>query len=154
MGLGINRRLAVEGCPRQAFAEEPDRACVRDAVAEPKTKKAHERQPVVDEVFRAFVREVVGRLDHQHLEHHHRIKRSTSASIPRHSDRCLSMKCMTAAMNSRDTRKASTSRSLTKALEPSSCGARSASFSERIHDLLRTNLLTAEIGLYRMNWSM
>ena len=64
---------------RQALAEQPDRARVRHAVAEREPEEAHEGEPVVDEVLGPLVGQVVGRLDDQHLEHHHRIERRTAA---------------------------------------------------------------------------
>ena len=58
---------------RQPFAEQPDRARVGNPIRKPKAQKPHERQPVVDQELRALVRQIVGCLDHQHLQHHHRI---------------------------------------------------------------------------------
>ena len=57
----------------QPFAEQPDRARIRNPVRKSKAEEAHERQPVIDQELGALVRQVVGGLDHQHLEHHHRV---------------------------------------------------------------------------------
>ena len=74
----LDGRLALKHGPCQPLAEEPDRACVRLAITKPEPQKAHERQPVIDEVLRPLVGEPVRGLDHQHLEHHHRIERGSA----------------------------------------------------------------------------
>jgi hypothetical protein len=78
----LDGRLSLEHRLRQALAKEPDRARVRDPVPEAEPQKAHERQTVVDEVLRPLVREAVGGLDHQDLEHQHRIERWPAALRP------------------------------------------------------------------------
>ena len=52
---------------------------VRNAVRQAKPQKPHERQAFVDQELCAFFRQIVGRLDHQDLEHQHRIERRTAA---------------------------------------------------------------------------
>ena len=74
----VEQRLDHPG-PGEFFAKQPDRAGVGDTVGQTQTKKAHEGQAVVDEEFRALVREIVGRLDDQDFEHQHRIERRASA---------------------------------------------------------------------------
>src|SRR5262249_32692139 len=37
-------------------------------------EKAHERQPIADQIFGALVRQVVASLQHQHLEHQNMVK--------------------------------------------------------------------------------
>ena len=54
--------------PGQPLPEHPDRLRVRHPVAQPKTEKSHERQPVVDQELRLVVAETVLRLDHQDFE--------------------------------------------------------------------------------------
>ena len=64
---------------RQLLSEQPNRARVGNAVGEAEPKKPHERQAVVDQELRALVGEIVGALNDQHLEHHHRIERRSPA---------------------------------------------------------------------------
>ena len=61
---------------------EPDRTRIRHPLAKRKAKEAHKGQAVVDQILGSFVGQIVGRLDDKHLEHHHRIKRGTSALRP------------------------------------------------------------------------
>jgi hypothetical protein len=68
--------------PRQPLAEGPDRLRIRHPVREVEAEEAHERQPVVDQELGSVVGKVVRRLDHQHLEHHHRIERRPPALRP------------------------------------------------------------------------
>jgi hypothetical protein len=71
----LDGRPAIEHSSRQAFPEEPDVACVGHSVVQPEAQKAHEREPVVDQILRPLVGEPVRGLDHEDFEHHHRIKR-------------------------------------------------------------------------------
>ena len=65
--------------PGQPLTKHPDRLGVRHPVTQPKTQEAHERQPVVDQKLRLVVAETVLRLDHQDLEHQHRVVRRPPA---------------------------------------------------------------------------
>jgi hypothetical protein len=64
---------------RQLLAEQPNRARVGNRVRQAQPQEPHERQAVVDEELGAFVRQIVRRLDHQDLEHQHRVERRPSA---------------------------------------------------------------------------
>ena len=68
-------------CPCEFLPEQPDRPGVGHAVVEAEPEDAHERKAVVDQEFRAFVGQVVGGLDDQNLEHHHRIERRAAAAL-------------------------------------------------------------------------
>jgi len=59
----------------ELLAEQPNRARVGHAVRKTEAQESHERKPVVDEKLGALVGQAVGGMDHQHLEHHHRIER-------------------------------------------------------------------------------
>src|SRR3974390_2394392 len=54
--------------------EQPDWPAVGNPGGQAQSEEAHERQPVVDQELRAFVRQIVGGLDDEDLEHHDRIK--------------------------------------------------------------------------------
>ena len=54
--------LARDPGARQRFAKGPDRIGVRHRVGQPEAEKAHERQPVADQVFGALVRQIVAGL--------------------------------------------------------------------------------------------
>jgi hypothetical protein len=49
------------------------------ASANPKPRKTHERQAVIDQIFATFVRQRVRRLQDQNLEHEHMIERRPTA---------------------------------------------------------------------------
>ena len=59
----------------QLLAEQPQRRGVRNAVLDRKPQKARERQPVAHLIFQLLVRQIVERLQNQHPEHQHGIKR-------------------------------------------------------------------------------
>ena len=61
------RRLA------ERLAKVPDRVRVRHALGQRQPKEAHERQPVLDQIFRSLVRRRMARLKDQNLEHQHMI---------------------------------------------------------------------------------
>jgi hypothetical protein len=63
----------------ELFPEQPDRARVGNPIRQAQTQEPHERQPVVDEKFRALVRQIVGGLNDQNLEHQNPIERRPSA---------------------------------------------------------------------------
>ena len=75
----LDRRLAGQPRPRQRFAEGPDRVGIRHRVGQTQAEKAHERQPVADQVFGPLVRQIVAGLQDQRLEHHHVIEGGPSA---------------------------------------------------------------------------
>src|SRR6266481_9565380 len=58
---------------RQRLTKQPDCGGIRHRVRELQIKKAHERQPVTDQVLGLLVREVVERLQHHDLELQDRI---------------------------------------------------------------------------------
>ena len=65
--------------PGQELAEQPDRAGVRNSPMQVEAQKTHEAQPVADLELGLLVRQPVKRLEHQDLEHHHRIHRRPAA---------------------------------------------------------------------------
>ena len=65
--------------PGQPLPEHPDRLRVRHPITQPKTQESHERQPVIDQEFGLVVAEAILRLDHQDLEHQHRVVRRPPA---------------------------------------------------------------------------
>ena len=68
--------------PGQQFAEQPDRAGVRNPPVQVEAEEAHEAEPVADLELGLLVRQPVERLQHQDLEHHHRIHRRPAALRP------------------------------------------------------------------------
>ena len=74
---------ALDGAgPGQLLAVQPDRLRVRHPVLERQTDEAHERQPVLQLVLGLVVRERIERLQHQDLEHQHRVVRRPAALGP------------------------------------------------------------------------
>jgi hypothetical protein len=63
----------------QPLTEQPDRRCVRYRAIKPDTQEPLERQPILDLELARLVRQRVKRLQHQDLEHHHRIERRPAA---------------------------------------------------------------------------
>ena len=59
----------------QLLTEQPYRLGVRHPVADGKSPKPHERQPVTNLVLHRIVAQIVQRLEYQHLEHQHHIER-------------------------------------------------------------------------------
>jgi hypothetical protein len=74
----------------QLLAEQPDRARVRHPVGQAETEEAHERQAIIDQELGTLVRQVVGGLDDQHLEHHHRVERRPTATRTIRIGQCAS----------------------------------------------------------------
>ena len=74
----VEQRLDRLG-PGQLLAEQPDRAGVGNPVGQAQPEKPHERQAVIDQKLGALVGEGVRRLNHQDLEHHHRVERRSAA---------------------------------------------------------------------------
>ncbi len=68
--------------PRQRFAKEPDRVGVRHRVVQGQADKPHKRQPVLQLIFGLVVGQRVQGLQHQHLEHEHRVGWRPSALGP------------------------------------------------------------------------
>jgi hypothetical protein len=64
---------------RQRFAKGPDRIGVGHRVGKPETEKAHERQPVADQLLGPLVRQIVARLHKERLEHQHVIEGRAAA---------------------------------------------------------------------------
>ena len=59
----------------------------------PRPQEPHEGQPVVDQELGPLVRQIVGRLDHQNLQHHHRIvRRSPTVRAARIGKRLLQLR--------------------------------------------------------------
>ena len=71
---GVNRVRLL-----QRLAKRPDRIGVGNRVGQPQSEEAHERQPVLDQIFAALVRQRMHRLQDQHLEHEHMIERRPTA---------------------------------------------------------------------------
>ena len=67
----LDRRDAIQCRPRQPFPEIPDRVRVRHPVRERQPKEAHERQPILDQVFRPLIRQRMARLQDQDPKHQH-----------------------------------------------------------------------------------
>lgn len=65
---------------RQPFPEQPDRLGIGHTIRQAKPEEAHEGKGVVDQVLGALVRQRVDRLDHQYLEHQHRIEGRVTAT--------------------------------------------------------------------------
>jgi hypothetical protein len=65
--------------PGQELTEQPDRAGVRNPPMQVEAQEAHEAEAVPDLELGLLVRQPVERLQHQDLEHHHRIHRRPAA---------------------------------------------------------------------------
>ena len=57
----------------ELLAEQPDRLRIRRPIFQPEAQEAHEGEAVADLELGLVVREIVERLQHQNLEHQHRI---------------------------------------------------------------------------------
>ena len=62
----------ISACQR--FPKGPDRIGIRHRVGQIQTEKAHERQPVADQVFGPLVRQIVAGLQNQRFQHQHLIE--------------------------------------------------------------------------------
>jgi hypothetical protein len=76
----FDRRFALDLGSRQCFAKGPDRIRIRHCVGKPQTEKAHERQPVLDQILGSLVRQAVAGLQDRRLEHQHMIESRPIAS--------------------------------------------------------------------------
>jgi hypothetical protein len=62
-----------------SFSRNTQIVRVGNPVRQAQSQEPHERQAVVDEELRALVREIVRRLNHQDLDHQHRVERRPAA---------------------------------------------------------------------------
>ena len=101
--------------PRQRLAKVPDRVRVRHALGQRQPQEAHERQPVLDQIFRPLVRQRMARLKDQDLEHQHVIVgrptalwrgRSSARRAPDRSGKSRNRRSRSTAPNRRPSRKA------------------------------------------------
>src|SRR3954471_23309273 len=63
----------------KSLTKRPDRIRIGNRIGQANPKKTHERQPVLNQIFAALIREGMHRLQDQHLEHEHMVKRRTPA---------------------------------------------------------------------------
>ena len=77
-GEQVVDRLALA----ELLAEQPDCLGVRHLVAQPQPEEAHERQTVIDDKFGLIVGQIVKRLQHEDIEHQHRIEGRTATLCP------------------------------------------------------------------------
>src|SRR6516165_1127915 len=70
----LKQRLDQTG-PGQRFPEQPHCRRVGNRIFQAEPEKPHEREPVADLVFDLLVGQVIERLQHQNLKHHHCIER-------------------------------------------------------------------------------
>ena len=75
----LDRRFPRDPGARQRLAEDPDRVGVRHRIGHPQTEKAHERQPVADQIFGPLVRQIVAGLQDQRFEHQHVVEGRAAA---------------------------------------------------------------------------
>ena len=78
----LDRRDAADRGPRQRLAEGPDRVRVRHPVRQRQPEKAHEREPVLDEILGPLVRQRVAGLQDQDPEHQHVVVGRAAAPRP------------------------------------------------------------------------
>ena len=71
--------LAIDPGLGQRLAKRPDGVGVGNRVGKTKAEKAHEGEPVLDEIFGSLVRKIMACLQDQSLEHEDMIKRRPAA---------------------------------------------------------------------------